>query len=56
MADDFDLFSAAANNPGQTAGQAQRFEPLAQRMRPRNFAEFVGQSQAVGPGKFLAHD
>ena len=52
MAEDFDLFAAAANNPGQTGG-APRFEPLAQRMRPRTFDEFVGQQQAVGPGRFL---
>jgi len=27
--------------------------PLADRMRPRNLEEFVGQVQAVGPGKPL---
>lgn len=29
------------------------FEPLANRVRPRNLSEFVGQPQLVGPGKVL---
>ena len=29
-------------------------EPLAARMRPRTFEEFVGQSHLVGPGKALS--
>ncbi|MBP3231060.1 MAG: replication-associated recombination protein A [Anaerovibrio sp.] len=29
------------------------YEPLAQRMRPRNFDEFIGQEEAVGKGKYL---
>ena len=53
MAEDYDLFAAAAHNPGADTGSTRRFEPLAQRMRPRNFQEFVGQQQAVGAGKFL---
>lgn len=53
MAEDYDLFAAAAHNPGADTGSMRRFEPLAQRMRPRNFQEFVGQQQAVGAGKFL---
>ena len=32
-------------------GEAQR--PLADRVRPRNLAEFVGQAQVVGEGQFL---
>ena len=32
-------------NPGQT--------PLADRVRPRNLSEFVGQQHLVGPGKIL---
>ncbi|WP_297055369.1 replication-associated recombination protein A [Thermosulfurimonas sp.] len=28
--------------------------PLAERLRPRNFSEFVGQEHLLGPGKFLA--
>ena len=45
--DDMDLFSAAA------AQTASGYEPLAQRMRPRNFAEFIGQEDVVGEGKYL---
>lgn len=30
-----------------------RSEPLAERMRPRNFDEFAGQKEIVGPGKLL---
>lgn len=41
-----DLFSA-------TKETGRKFEPLAQRMRPRNFAEFIGQQSEVGAGKFL---
>lgn len=41
-----DLFSA-------TKDTGRKFEPLAQRMRPRNFAEFIGQQSEVGAGKFL---
>jgi putative ATPase len=32
---------------------SQRTRPLADRMRPRNFDEFVGQEHLVGPGKAL---
>lgn len=38
-----DLFTAAARTQA----------PLADRMRPRNLDEFVGQSHIVGPGKLL---
>lgn len=48
--EDMDLFSAAAD---AASGGAARFEPLAQRMRPRTFEEFVGQQDAVGAGRFL---
>lgn len=41
-----DLFSAANNN-------IRSFEPLAKRMRPRNFTEFIGQQETVGSGHFL---
>ena len=30
-----------------------KIQPLADRMRPRNFAEFFGQEEIVGPGKLL---
>jgi putative ATPase len=39
-----DLFSLGTEN---------KREPLAERMRPRNFQEFVGQSQIVGEGRLL---
>ena len=42
-----DLFSAAAEQA------APGYEPLAQRMRPRNFTEFIGQQEVVGEGKYL---
>ena len=45
--DDMDLFSAAASS------NARSYEPLAQRMRPRSFDEFVGQEDAVGRGTYL---
>jgi putative ATPase len=45
--DDMDLFSAAESSA------SYRYEPLAQRMRPRNFDEFIGQEDAVGRGKYL---
>lgn len=42
-----DLFSHAANT------EAQRTAPLADRMRPRDFQEFLGQTAVVSAGKFL---
>ena len=47
------LFEAAAESGEENGGAMHRFEPLAQRMRPRTFEEFVGQESAVGPGRFL---
>jgi len=35
------------------AGGAEEYAPLAERMRPRNQAEFIGQSHLLGPGKIL---
>ncbi|HVG39181.1 MAG TPA: AAA family ATPase, partial [Pyrinomonadaceae bacterium] len=32
---------------------AAAFAPLAERMRPRTLAEFVGQQHLIGPGRFL---
>ena len=46
-----ELFSEAAPRP--PAGQAERREPLAARMRPRDLSEFVGQSHILGPGQLL---
>ncbi len=45
--DDMDLFSGAEQS------SAHRYEPLAVRMRPRNFDEFIGQESAVGKGRYL---
>ncbi|MBN1504606.1 MAG: replication-associated recombination protein A [Candidatus Eisenbacteria bacterium] len=42
-----DLFPPEARPTGR------RFAPLADRMRPRNFEEFVGQEHVVGPGRVL---
>src|SRR4051794_41861835 len=41
-----DLFTRAA-------AKDRRGQPLAERMRPRTLAEFVGQEQLLGPGKLL---
>ena len=50
-----DLFAAAetsgfssSTDSGAAGGSMKPFEPLAKRMRPRNFQEFVGQQEAVG--------
>ena len=37
----------------QLSARAHKAEPLALRMRPRTLDEFVGQSELVGPGRFL---
>src|SRR3954469_18858669 len=41
-----DLFQRAASKD-------RRGQPLAERMRPTSLAEFVGQTQLLGPGKWL---
>lgn len=47
----FDLFAeAAALEEKQNKG---KYEPLAQRMRPRNFQEFIGQEESMGRGRYL---
>ena len=38
---------------GEMMQRAQKNEPLALRMRPRTLDEFIGQTQLVGPGRFL---
>jgi putative ATPase len=49
-----DLFAKPAAEPGAPAeAQARQHRPLAARMRPRNLAEFVGQSHILGPGQLL---
>ena len=43
-----DLFAAADSSAtGSTDGSARPFEPLARRMRPRNFKEFIGQQEKI---------
>lgn len=44
--ENFDLFSSADDDGAV-------FEPLAERMRPRNADEFVGQEDVLGPGTYL---
>ncbi len=46
---DDDLFSAAQRDPGADSPK----EPLAVRMRPRSFEEFIGQEHIVGAGRLL---
>jgi len=50
-----DLFSNVSPAPSEspTASEGQRHKPLAARMRPRNLAEFVGQSHILSPGQLL---
>ena len=49
-----DLFSASLpeNNTAEN-NELVNYSPLAARMRPRNFDEYVGQEQILGKGKFL---
>src|SRR4051795_11372992 len=48
-----DLFSTTSVAPGLPAAEAQRHQPLAARMRPRDLNDFVGQSHILGPGQLL---
>ena len=43
MEQEMDLFAAAASQGQGASGAGKSFAPLAQRMRPRNFQEFIGQ-------------
>ncbi len=45
---------AAAEAPRDPAPAAEARPPLAERMRPRNLEEFIGQKHLVGPDKPLA--
>ena len=47
----FDLFSEAVAK--EESRSQSKYEPLAQRMRPRNFDEFIGQEEAMGRGRYL---
>ncbi len=50
-----DLFAQVPpEEPGAAQiSAAQRHQPLAARMRPRNLGEFVGQAHILGPGQLL---
>lgn len=48
-----DLFAEPVSASGGADGAVRAFEPLARRMRPRNFQEFIGQWDTVGQGRFL---
>jgi putative ATPase len=60
MSDEPDLFSsvpargrgAAPDTPG--GGRTQGKAPLAERMRPTQLAEYVGQEHLVGPGRLVS--
>src|SRR5882672_213061 len=43
----------AAGAPEDPGARAFNNQPLAARMRPRDLAEFVGQSHILGPGQLL---
>src|SRR5271154_3390172 len=50
-----DLFAAPAEPQPESAAppESPRHQPLAARMRPRNLAEFAGQSHILAPGQLL---
>ena len=48
-----DLFAEPVSASSGADGAVRPFEPLARRMRPRNFQEFIGQWDTVGQGRFL---
>jgi len=48
-----DIFDAVNKSPQTTAVASNASHPLADRMRPRTLAEFVGQHHILGPGKPL---
>lgn len=49
-----DLFSASLpENNSNTDDDLIDYSPLASRMRPRNFNEYIGQEQILGKGRFL---
>src|SRR5271165_3702090 len=50
---DDDLFSVVANAGPQDGRPKRSRAPLAERMRPRTFDEFVGQEAIVGSGRLL---
>lgn len=48
-----DLFSGLQGGGTAAHGDESPDEPLASRMRPRSFSEFVGQEHIIGPGTVL---
>jgi putative ATPase len=52
-ADDLFAAKASAGEPASPEAGRLRHQPLAARMRPRNLAEFVGQSHVLQPGQLL---
>ena len=50
---DIEHFSAERHSPAEAASPAGMQAPLAARMRPSNFDEFVGQEHLVGSGRVL---
>ncbi len=49
-----DLFEAPDTHPSVEVSAAQSgYQPLAARLRPRNLADYAGQSHILGPGKPL---
>ncbi len=46
-----DLFAEAMAKEEKQS--KNKYEPLAQRMRPRNFQEFIGQEESMGEGRYL---
>ena len=50
---DDDLFSVSANHDSKTGQTKRPRAPLAERMRPRTFDEFIGQESIVGHGRLL---
>lgn len=60
MPEDLNLFSMTDMTKADDTPKAEEpqpdtagYTPLAARMRPRSFAEFIGQDQILGKGKFL---
>ncbi|MBO0721727.1 MAG: AAA family ATPase, partial [Blastocatellia bacterium] len=47
------LFPEAAEIAGKRERLIEKEAPLAERMRPRTLAEFIGQEHLLGPGKLL---
>jgi len=51
--DDLFATASAAKPAGAPEPEAQRHQPLAARMRPRDLGEFTGQAHILGPGQLL---